>query len=184
MDQLSSRATFQKLLPTSSYTTSCVVRLLCSWVVELTFKFTHMPHTCILSHTHTLTHTHTHTHTRVCTALLGITPSPNNGTVGSLYHILNSSLLPTLPPPQTFHGTPGIRKNCSYPIDEATYNTRTFCNVCVCWHDDLCPLYDNASINASNPLLNQTFQQSEFCSKCSRLCMIFSYWTSCNIIYK
>ena len=96
------------------------------------------------------------------TGLLGIPPSPNNGTVGSLYHMLTPSLLPTLPPPQAFQGSEGVRDSCPYPTDEDTYNMRSFCDECVCRNQTECADVSNTTINESNMLLNPTAEQSEW----------------------
>ena len=120
--------------------------------MELTF--------CMYTHTHTHTHTHTthtYTHTHhspLCTGLLGITPSPNNGTAGYLHHMLTPSLLPTLPPPQTLQGVPGNIESCPYPVDEATYNVRSFCDECVCRNKGQCADVSKGTIDDSNLLLN------------------------------
>ena len=94
--------------------------------------------------------------------LLGISPSPNNGTVGSLYHMLTPSLLPTLPPPQTFQGSEGVSDSCPYPTDEDTYNMRSFCDECVCWSNDKCADVSNATMDDSNLLLNLNTDESKY----------------------
>ena len=96
--------------------------------------------------------------------LLGITPSPNNGTVGSLYHLLSPSLLPSLPPPQTLHvqeleEAKGVTDSCPFPTDRETYTARSFCEECVCW--DECANVTNATISEANQLLNLTADKSK-----------------------
>ena len=95
------------------------------------------------------------------TGLLGITPLTNNGTAGSLYHLLIPSILSNLPPPQTFQGTRGVRESCPYPTDEEINNMRSFCEDCVCWNETQCADISNATIGDSNELLNLTATQSE-----------------------
>ena len=70
----------------------------------------------------------------VYAGLLGIDPLPNNGTAGSLYHLLAPSLLPTLPPPQALQGTPGIIDSCPYLVsdDNGTLSRQSFCKEGVC----------------------------------------------------
>ena len=88
--------------------------------------------------------------------LLGVDPLPNNGTAGSLYHLLTPSLLPTLPPPQALSGTPGIVDSCPYPTsdDEGTLSRRSFCKECVCRNEEQCADVSNTAIDNSNTLLN------------------------------
>ena len=112
--------------------------------------------TCAL---HAVTHSNNYP-----TDLLDITPSPNNGTVGSLHHLLTPSLLSSLPPPQTLHTqeleeAKGVIKSCPFPTDQETYNTRSFCEECVCW--DECTDVSNDTINAANQLLNLTADKSK-----------------------
>ena len=87
--------------------------------------------------------------------LLGVDPLPNNGTAGSLYHLLTPSLLPTLPPPQALPGTPGIVDSCPYPtMDEETLSRRNFCKECVCRNEEQCADVSKTVIDDSNSLLN------------------------------
>ena len=98
---------------------------------------------------------------RVITGLLGITPLTNNGTIGSLYHMLTPSLSSTLPPPQTFPGTKGVRESCPFPTDKEIYDKRSSCEECVCWNETECANISNTTINESNMLLNLSASQSE-----------------------
>ena len=75
--------------------------------------------------------------------------------------MLTPSLLPTLPPPQTFQGSEGVRDSCPYPTDEDTYNMRSFCDECVCRNQTECADVSNTTINDSNMLLNPSAEQSE-----------------------
>ena len=100
--------------------------------------------------------------------LLGITPSPNNGAMGSLYHLLTPSLLPSLPPPQTLHvqeleAARGVSESCPFPTDQETYNRRSFCEECVCW-DECAENITNATIGEANQLLNLTADKSKLAS--------------------
>jgi hypothetical protein len=101
-----------------------------------------------------------------CAGLLGIEPLPNNGTMGSLHHILTPSLLPSLPPPQALIGTLGITASCPYPLDEdGTYSRRSFCAECVCWRMEECADVSNATIDDSNLLLNLITDESKTSQK-------------------
>ena len=95
--------------------------------------------------------------------LLGIEPLPNNGTTGSLHHLLTPSLLPSFPPPQALPGTPGTTDSCPYPLDEdGTYSRRSFCEECVCRRTEECADVSNATIDDSNLLLNLITDESKF----------------------
>ena len=117
-------------------------------------------------------------HFRSLTGLLGITPSSNNGTIGSLYPMLTPSLLPTLPPVQAFPGTSGVHGSCPYPT-EAMYNARSFCNDCVCsnLNNTQCVDVSNVAVNTSNMVLESTPTQGGFMSSfLSSICQCdFSY---------
>ena len=75
--------------------------------------------------------------------------------------MLTPSLLPTLPPPQTFQGTPGVRESCPYLTDEVVYNARSFCKDCVCWNDAKCAEVSNFTMDESNLLLNLNTDESK-----------------------
>ena len=95
--------------------------------------------------------------------LLGIEPLPNNGTTGSLHHLLTPSLLPSFPPPQALPGTPGITGSCPYPLDEdGMYSRRSFCEECVCRRMEECADVSNATIDDSNLRLNLITDESKF----------------------
>ena len=84
--------------------------------------------------------------------------------MGSLYHLLTPSLLSSLPPPQTLHvqeleEAKGVGESCPYPMDQETYNTRSFCEECVCW--DECTNVSNATIGEANQLFNLTADKSK-----------------------
>ena len=102
-------------------------------------------------------------HSTNYSGLLGITPSSNNGTAGSLYHLLTPSRLSSLPPPQALHETEkitGVSESCPYPTNEDTYNMRSFCEECVCWEE--CVNISNTTIDESNKLLDVSTETSKF----------------------
>ena len=78
--------------------------------------------------------------------------------------MITPSLVPSLPPPQTLHvheldSAVGVSESCPYPMDQDTYNARSFCEECVCW--DKCANVTNATINEANQLLNLTSDKSK-----------------------
>ena len=72
------------------------------------------------------------------TALLGITPAENNGTLGALYHLLKADVAAKLPQPPATR-TPGggdssrgVEQSCPFPQDEQEFVDRSVCEECVC----------------------------------------------------
>ena len=53
------------------------------------------------------------------TEILGVEPAPNNGTMGSLHHLMNHPK--PLPPPPT---PEGMVENCPYPGSDEEYYDR------------------------------------------------------------
>ena len=57
---------------------------------------------------------------------MNIDPAPNNGTSGTLYHLLNQSR--SLPQFQLSRDY----KQCDFPLDQSEYDTRVDSNDCTC----------------------------------------------------
>lgn len=68
--------------------------------------------------------------------LLHIKPAPNNGTAGSLRHLLNPKFLKTLPPVASKRIT---QQNCGFPddLEEALKE----CKTCVCPYCNVSSLF-------------------------------------------
>lgn len=103
----------------------------------------------------------------VSAGLLDIDPLPNNGTVGSLYHLVTPSLLPNLPLPQALPGSPGIVDSCPYPTsdDKGALSRWSFCKECVCRRAEQCADVSNAAIDDSNMFLNLLTDESKLKNK-------------------
>ena len=113
---------------------------------------------CILLHVAFTQHS-LNIHSMYCPGLLGITPSSNNGTFGSLYHMISPSFLSSLPLSSALRGASGSRDSCYFPTDDSTYSSRSFCDECVCRGQ--CADVSNTIINASNLLLNLNSDQGK-----------------------
>ena len=78
--------------------------------------------------------------------------------------MLTPSLLPSLPPPQALQGQGKIKEaseSCPYPANEEEYNMRSSCEECVCWDECTDDNITNATIKASNQLLNVSADKSK-----------------------
>ena len=91
--------------------------------------------------------------------LLNITSAPNNGTSGSLYHILKPSVAKKLPPAEALKGSPGVNQMCNLPMDDETFVNRSICEACVCnCSDNAITILDGNRMN-----FDLTTAQSMYC---------------------